>query len=266
MIIAQISDMHVRQKGELSYDRVDTAPFLERAITEIRQLRPRPDVVVATGDLVDGGTLGEYAEVKRLLSPLAIPVYVIPGNHDDREALAAAFAAAGYLPRAAAHLQYVVDDHPVRLIGLDTLVPGQPHGDLCAERLAWLAERLAEVPDKPTILMMHHPPFRAGIGHMDSKGLVGCDALARILRQYKNVERILCGHLHRAIHARFAGTIASVAPSTAHQVVLDLRPEAPSDFVMEPPAYQLHVWWPETPLVTHTAYVGRFDGPYPFND
>ena len=71
---------------------------------------------------------------------------------------------------------------------------------------------------------------------------------------------------HRAIHARFGGTIASTCPGTSHQVVLDLSPDAASQFVIEPPAFQLHMWDAQAGLVSHTAYVGEFDGPYPFYD
>jgi Icc protein len=72
--------------------------------------------------------------------------------------------------------------------------------------------------------------------------------------------------LHRPIQVRFGGTIAMTCPSPAHQVVLDLSPNAPSQFVMEPPAYMLHAWEATAGLVSHTAYVGKFDGPYPFFD
>ncbi len=82
--------------------------------------------------------------------------------------------------------------------------------------------------------------------------------LARIVAQHPQVERILCGHLHRSIQARFHGTLASTCPSSAHQVALDLRRDAPGTFVMEPPGYQLH-YWNGTALVTHTACIGDFD-------
>ena len=135
---------------------------------------------------------------------------------------------------------------------------------MCAERLGWLAARLDEAPDRPTVLFMHHPPFATGIRHMDALGLAGAEALATLVARHPQVERVLCGHLHRPIQVRWAGTVASTAPSTAHQVVLDLADDAPATFAMEPPACQLHVWRPGTGLISHTSYIGRFDGPYPF--
>jgi 3',5'-cyclic AMP phosphodiesterase CpdA len=110
---------------------------------------------------------------------------------------------------------------------------------------------------------MHHPPFRTGIAHMDRIGLDNAEAFGRIVAHHPQIEKIICGHLHRAIDTRWCGTAVSTCPSPAHQVALDLRPDGPSAFVMEPPGYQLH-WWDGARLVSHTAFIGEFDGPYPF--
>ncbi|MBS0527515.1 MAG: phosphodiesterase [Proteobacteria bacterium] len=264
MLIAQISDTHLRPEGQLLYDRIDTAAYLERAVAHVRNLDPRPDVVIMTGDLVEAGKPEEYARLRRLIAPLAMPVYVIPGNHDAREPLRAAFADEGYFP-ASGFLQYAVDDLPVRLVALDTLVEGKPHGALCGQRLTWLDARLEEQPDKPTLLFMHHPPFECGIETFDrSRLLEGDDRLADLVRRHPNVERAACGHVHRPIQVRWAGTVASIAPSTAHQATLDLHEHSPLTMMMEPPAIALHQWRPNTGLVTHISYVGEFDGPKPF--
>jgi Icc protein len=265
MIIAQISDMHVRAEGQLAYGRVDTAALLARCVADIARLPTLPDVVVATGDLVDGGLPAEYARLRKLLAPLDVPVFLLPGNHDDRATLAEAFPEHRYLPRGEAFLHYVVDDYPVRLVAVDTVVPGKTGGRLCPERLAWLAARLEEAPARPTAVVMHHPPFRTGIRHMDDLGLENPADVAAIVGRHPQVERVLCGHVHRAIHARWAGTVASTAPSTAHQIVLDVRQDAPLHFVMEPAGFQLHVWQPGLGLVSHTAVVGPHDGPFSFS-
>jgi len=124
MLIAQISDMHVKPPGEMLYKRIDTAGFLERAVAHILALYPQPDVVLATGDLVDGGKAEEYTLLRRLLAPLPMPVYLIPGNHDARDAMREVFPDHAYLPKSG-FLQYTVEDLPVRLIALDTLVPAK---------------------------------------------------------------------------------------------------------------------------------------------
>ncbi len=195
-----------------------------------------------------------------------MPLYLLPGNHDERGALRDAFPDHAYLGQMDEFIQYAVDAGPLRLIALDTVIPGKGGGELCATRLAWLEARLAEAPGRPTLILMHHPPFATGIGHMDRIGFADPRPLEAIVRRHPAIERILCGHLHRPIQTRFGGTLASTCPSPAHQVVLDLAPDAASQFALEPPGYQLHLWREGAGLVSHTAFVGDFPGPYPFHE
>jgi 3',5'-cyclic AMP phosphodiesterase CpdA len=265
MLICQITDLHIKAGRRRAYGVVDTAGMLETCVAAIGRLHPRPDVVVATGDLVDYGRDDEYALLRELLAPLDMPLYLLPGNHDGRDALRRAFPGHRWLRADADFVQYAIDDHPVRLVAIDTQVPGHGHGELCPQRLEWLDRTLAVRPDAPTVVLMHHPPFATGIGHMDLIGLAGADGLARVVARHPQVERLLCGHLHRPIHARFAGTVASVCPSPAHQVALDLAPGTRDDFVLEPPGYQLHRWDGAT-LVTHTAVLGDWGPRHPFRE
>jgi hypothetical protein len=161
------------------------------------------------------------------------------------------------LPRDGGFLQYTVEDWPVRLVALDTLIPGASGGRLCAERLAWLDTRLAEAPDRPTVVLMHHPPFVTGMRKMDEMGLDGIDALAAVIRRHPQVERLVCGHLHRSIVRRFAGTVACTSPATAHQLALDLGEAPRLATVMEPPACLLHLWLDGAAgLVSHVSVIG----------
>jgi 3',5'-cyclic-AMP phosphodiesterase len=263
-LVCQITDLHIKTPGKLSYRVVDCAAMLERCVAEILRLPQRPDVVVATGDLVDFGRSEEYAYLRRLLAPLPMPVYFIPGNHDERATLRAAFPDHAYLRQWESYVQYAIDEWPVRIVALDTVIPGEGGGRLEAARLEWLERTLRAQPDKPTLIIMHHPPFPTLIGHMDKLGLEGRDDLERLVARHRQVERVLCGHVHRPIQFRFGGTIASICPSTAHQVALDLSPEAASRFKLEPPGFQLHAWQEGIGVVSHTAFVGDFAGPYPF--
>lgn len=268
MLIAQITDLHIRLPGQKAYRIVETDAYLPPAVQALNRLDPVPDLVVISGDLTDFGRPAEYAHLKKMLDALRMPYVLLPGNHDDRAMLREVFADHAYLAGADVdgHMQYTVEDFPVRVLALDTVVPGQSHGSLCERRLAWLADRLAEQPQRPTVIVMHHPPFETGIAHMDAIGLLaGTEGLADIVGRHGNVERIMCGHLHRSIFRRFAGTIASTCPSPAHQVALDLRPDGPSAFVMEPPGFHLHEWR-NGALVSHVAFIGDYAGPYPFHE
>jgi 3',5'-cyclic AMP phosphodiesterase CpdA len=264
MLIAQISDPHIQPEGRLAYGRVDTVAALSACVQRLLALDPQPDVLLITGDMVERGSDAEYALLRGLLAPLTLPCLIIPGNHDDRAAMRRAFSepAWDYLRQGDEFIQYTVTLGGLRFVALDTLVPGEGRGKLCGRRLQWLDERLSQ-DSTPTIVMLHHPPFAIGIDHMDRVGLEGADALEAIIRRHPHVERLLSGHVHRPIQVRFGGTLASSCPSPALQVALDLRSGGPDCFVLEPPGFQLHLWR-EGRLISHTAVMGDFAGPYPF--
>ncbi|HQR71411.1 MAG TPA: phosphodiesterase [Burkholderiaceae bacterium] len=263
MILAQISDLHIKPQRRLAYGVVDTASMLEKCVASLLKLKQRPDAIIATGDLVDLGRPDEYGLLREILAPLSsFPLYLLAGNHDERAALRAAFPDHDYLRQWEPFLQYAIEDHALRIVGLDTVIPGQGGGELCPERLDWLDRTLARS-DRPTVVALHHPPFITGIGHMDRVCLADTDALKRVLVRHPQVTRLIAGHLHRPITCELGGTVVSVCPSPAHLVALDLSVDAPDNFVMEPPGFQLHLQT-ASGLVTHTAYIGEFAGPYPF--
>ena len=265
MLLAQISDLHIKRPGQLAYRRVDTAAALTRCIEKLNALVPRPDAVLVTGDLTDFGHDDEYGNLRGLLAALEIPYYLMIGNHDDRAGLRRAFADRAEL-QAGEFVQYALDVGAVRVLALDSQVPGTSGGDLCDARLAWLAAQLDAAGDRPVIVALHHPPFVSGIGHMDALRLAPAAAakLDALLRGYPNVERVLCGHVHRTMFTRFGGTLASAVPAPAHQVAFDLRADAPSAFRLEPPAFAVHVHTPDAGMTSHHVYVDEGDGPYPF--
>jgi 3',5'-cyclic-AMP phosphodiesterase len=267
-LLVQLSDTHIRMPGQLAYRRVDTSAFLAQAVESVLALPQAPSAVVVTGDLTDFGRAGEYAQLRALLAPLACPVYLMPGNHDDRSELRRAFPEHTWMQQSGdAFLQYAVDLGGLRLVAIDTSVTKAPHGELGEAHLAWLDAALCEDRSTPTIVAMHHPPFATFIGHMDEIGLQqGERGLAAVISRHPQVERIVCGHLHRSIQARFAGTIAMTAPSTAHAVALDLATDAASEFAMQPPGYLVHAWSETGRVVSHLAFSGTFDGPYRFHD
>lgn len=264
MIIAQISDTHLRTDGGLLFGKVDPLPALKAALAHLRALEPRPDVVLATGDLVNTPNARDYGVLRRMFDGLGMPVYVIPGNHDGRAEMRELFADWGYLPNGGDFLQYTVEDHPLRLIGLDTVIPGQDGGCMCADRLAWLDARLGDAPDRPTLIFMHHPPFRTGIAFMDRLGFDGGPEMEAVVRRHPQVEWVLCGHIHRQIQVRWGGTTASTAPSTVFQMSLDLVPGSPSSFVLEPAGCPLYAWSPELGLRAYLSVIGDFGPRYPF--
>jgi len=211
MRIAHISDTHVRADGKPFKKTVDTHRALAVCMDHLAGLEPKPDAIIVSGDLAQTATPDDYQMLKGALDGLEPPAYVIPGNMDDRGAVRAVFAEVGYLPDDGPFLRYVVDDYPVRLIGLDSL--GDDHdGRLCADRLGWLGSRLAEAPDRPTLLFLHHPPVEPG---SDEPAYEGAEDLGRIVAANPQVVRIACGHLHERNERSWANTVVSIAASVA---------------------------------------------------
>lgn len=263
-LLAQVTDMHIKAGGKLSYRVVDTEASLARCVAHMLKLPQVPDAVLFSGDLVDFGHAEEYDNLARLLAPLTMPFFLMPGNHDDPEAMRAKFPAHAYMRQRTGKLDYVIDEFPVRIVALDSTVYTRPHGRLERAQLEWLDRILGAAPTRPTLVALHHPPFRTGIGHMDVQALEDPADFEAVVSRHPQVERVLCGHVHRNIVKRFAGTVVSTCPSPSHQVALDLDDDAASRFVMEPPGFQLHLWRSGVGVVSHTAAIGEFAGPYPF--
>ncbi|MBM3539606.1 MAG: phosphodiesterase [Alphaproteobacteria bacterium] len=258
MLIAQISDLHVRAPGKQLYGRLDTAGYAERAVAAIAARTPAPDLVLVTGDLVDAGAADEYANLRRVLDALPMPYRLIPGNHDARDALRAAFPDHAYLAGAEGFICYTIEGFPLRLVALDSLDAGRVGGRLCEARLDWLDARLSEARDKPTMIFLHHVPFLTGVTHFDEAVFFGAEAFAAVVRRHPQVERVVAGHVHRSMSMRWAGTTFSTCPSTAHQFVLDLNPENHVDYALEPPGFQIHAWRAGQGLLTHTLPIGDY--------
>jgi 3',5'-cyclic AMP phosphodiesterase CpdA len=264
MLIAHLSDPHLRARGHLYQDLVDSNAMFLTAIRHLATLVPQPDLVLLTGDLVDEGTEAEYAVAAEMLARIPQPVLVIPGNHDEREGFRACLRHSPYLATSGPLHLTVGDQGAVRILGLDITVPGEHHGDADDAACLWLEERLEEEPGRPTIIMMHQPPFDSGISFIDASCCRQGARMAEIVSRYPAVERILCGHIHRFMQLRFGGTMLVTAPSTCTAIALRLQHRAePASFV-EPPAMLLHHWRPQTGLITHLVPIGWFPGPLPF--
>jgi 3',5'-cyclic AMP phosphodiesterase CpdA len=264
LIIAQISDLHLRPEGMLYADLVPSNAMAVRAVDHLNGLRPRPDLVMVTGDIADKGAADEYRLGRRILDRIEIPWIVIPGNHDERQAFRRAFADHSYLPAGDGPLNYGFDAHPMRIVALDSTVPGKHHGAIDARSLAWLDQTLAQDGERPTLVIMHHHPFVSGIPYLDEYRHFGASEIEPVIRAHANVERVLCGHVHRLMSVRFANTIAMSCPSTASQIALRLEKNSPPASFMEPPSCLIHLWRPGIGLVSHVSPIGDHGVAMPF--
>jgi 3',5'-cyclic-AMP phosphodiesterase len=234
-MLVQLSDPHIGA----SWAEGDPAARFAAAIDGVLALEQRPDAVLVTGDLADHAADHEYEQVHALLERIDAPSYVLPGNHDDRDALHRHFGVPGAGGRP---VQYAADLGPLRLVVLDTTLPGEDRGELDQDRLGWLDGALAEAPGMPTIVAMHHPPFAVGIPAWDAIGLslAAREALGEVLGGHPQVQRVVAGHVHRAITAELRGRPALSAPSTYVQGLLDFGATG-FELSDDPPGFAVHV-------------------------
>lgn len=223
--IVHISDTHLLDGGRLLGGRYDTAGNLTHTLDAVERLGVRPDAIVFTGDLTDLGEPGAYGALRAAVEPVAArlgaPIVWVAGNHDERPALRA-----GLLDGAPSEdpVTGVWDFGGLRLIALDSTVPGWHHGDLEATQLAWLRGILAEPAPLGTILALHHPPLPSHIPFFDILELRNQDEFARAIAG-TDVRAILAGHLHYSTSGTFAGIPVSVASATCYTMNLQRAPE-----------------------------------------
>jgi Icc protein len=260
--ILQITDTHIVCDGGFVSGRLDTAAALSRLISRIQSIRAQIgtiDAVLISGDLSDDGTAQSYVRFKALLAPLDLPLLAIPGNHDARAPMRAAFADQF---EAEGPLDWATQIGDLSIIGLDTLVEGAGKGTLSAQSLTFLNASLAKAKNAPTLLALHHPPFRSGINFMDEIGLTNCDAFRDIVADYTGPLRIVCGHIHSMMVMDVGGHIAISAPSPCSTFSYDLRADAPVGFNNLEDGCLLHTWNAGFQTIRIGPDAGA--GPFPF--
>lgn len=248
-VIAQISDLHLSTRKRLAEGRVDPEPYLVAAIEHLNQLKP--ELVLITGDLAARGKEEEYDKLVGLLAGLCCPVRVIAGNHDRREPMRERFS--DHLPSDGEFLHYAFEHCGLRFIALDTTIPGQVAGVICQQRLDFLKQELRV--ERPTVVMMHHPPVATGIARMDRIGCENAELVGQVIAEHPWVELIVCGHVHRPVMRRWCGSMIFICPAIANQLSLSLGVEGKPVWVNEPGAVAIHFWQPGQGVTTHLSYV-----------
>jgi Icc protein len=243
-LLLQISDPHIGA----TWNDTDPDECLLRAVEAILSLPDRPDALLVSGDLTDNGAPEEYQRVRELLAPLDLEPHVLAGNHDQRGPLREAFGLPGEGEEPVSH---VVDLGPLRLVCLDSTIPGAEGGSLDGGRIEWLDAALAADAETPTVVALHHPPLRTEMPTFERIGLApeSCAELGAVVERHPQVARIVAGHVHRAIVAELGGRAVVTVPSTYLQAALDFTaPKLKMD--ADPPGFAVHALRDGT-LATH---------------
>jgi 3',5'-cyclic AMP phosphodiesterase CpdA len=249
-LLLQVSDPHIGA----DWNGADPDECLLRAVEAILSLPDRPDALLVSGDLTDNGAPEEYRRVRELLAPLELEPHVLPGNHDLRAPLREAFGLPGEGDEPVSH---AVDLGPLRLVCLDSIVPGAEGGSLDGGRVEWLDATLAEDGEKPTVVALHHPPLRTEIPTFERIGLAeeSRAALAEVVARHPQVLRIVAGHVHRSIVAELGGRAVVTVPSAYLQAALDFT--APKLTMRpDPPGFAIHALRDGT-LATHLQRIAE---------
>ncbi|MDU8945624.1 metallophosphoesterase [Ovoidimarina sediminis] len=259
-----LTDLHVVAPGKLASGVLDTRSQLCEAIDRLTELRgPLGSLKAAlvTGDISDDGSPESYKFARSELERLELPLLVIPGNHDDREAMRAAFADLPVMPKSGL-IDWFVDIGEACVVGLDTLVEGQGGGRLRPESLALLRQSLSAAEDRPVIIAMHHPPLCTGIRFMDAIGLENLSDLRSLMAEAQGDITIVSGHVHGVYRGRVGGHTVLTAPATCSAFALDRRIDAPVGFYSGPTGFAVIDTGPEG--VWSVLPLSSADGPYPF--
>jgi Icc protein len=258
-LVAQVTDLHI------GFDRDNPHELnvrrLNLVIDQLNAMRPKPSLLLVTGDLVEfADDLDAYRHLVALVGRWEGPVLWAIGNHDGREQFRSV------LPQVPADdngfVQYEMDHGGLRWIVLDTLDAGRHGGMICEKRAAWLKKRLTERKDTPTVIVLHHPPVDTGIDWMSA---LSCEEwvqrLEAVIRPARQVVGMIAGHVHRPIATSFAGKPLVVCASTAPWVALDLEdidpkhPDGRPLILGDAPAFALHYWNGER-LLSHFDAAG----------
>ncbi|MEM9099632.1 MAG: phosphodiesterase [Pseudomonadota bacterium] len=255
MAFIQLTDLHFVPPGEELFD-LSPADRLAPAIEIINRDHRDAAFLLITGDLVHRGEEEAYRLLSTHLATCHIPVRLMLGNHDSRAAFRAVFNAPADPEN---FVQFVAWDGGTAVICLDSLIdmPDRSDGFLCAARLNWLSQRLAELPGGcPWILALHHPPMMVGLPNMDRIGLGNGDALYEVLAP-NPPKMMLLGHVHRPIHGVWRGIPFHVQRGANHQVAYQPQPGRGLMFQQEPPEFSIISITPDGPLIHTRAYLSE---------
>jgi Icc protein len=240
-LLVQITDTHVVERGTLLYGMADTARHLAETVSQINSMRPRPNLVLITGDLVEHPGPRTYSHFRDLIAPLRMPVYLMPGNHDRPDVMSEFFGDTEKFPGPAPHFQYAIEGPDFRILALNSHFDNSELPFFGPRRLQWLEYEL-ESSTQPTLIAIHHPPMKTGIGFIDMVGPHWYRDLGEVLNRHPQVLKVICGHGHSDLHGRIGHVPVHMVGSIAHQLiagrVIDIAPSF--DNIPVPP--MLHHW------------------------
>ncbi len=230
-----LSDVHLISGGRRLFG-VSPERRLNAAIDSINQEHGDADFVAFTGDITHWSDAASYTIFADAIRRLTMPVRLLVGNHDSREALSQALCDIAADDNG--FIQYAIDTSAGRCLFLDTKKSESDAGEYCSKRLAWLEQQLDSTTG-PILLFMHHPPMKLGHTGIDKIALLDAEALYTVVKPHVHrINHLFFGHVHRAISGNWRGISFTCMRGLNQQLALDLNaPEDSFKGSFEQPAY-----------------------------
>ena len=210
VLLVQLTDSHLFAEADGKLLGMNTGDSLARVVELAIDEQPRIDLILATGDLSQDGTVASYQRFRRIAERIEAPARWCPGNHDELAAMHEA-------SRGSSLMEPVLEIGAWRVVMLDTLVAGSVFGMLRSEQLELLEQALTEAPHHHHLICLHHHPVSIGSRWMDAIGLRNPEALFEVLDRHSNVRAVLWGHIHQAFDDWRNGVRLLASPSTGVQ-------------------------------------------------
>lgn len=249
LVLVQLTDSHLFAEADGHLLGMDTADSLGRVVERVLAEQPRVDLVLASGDLSQDGSLASYQRFAALTAPIAAPARWVSGNHDEPRILQQACAGTD-------RLEMVTDLGDWRLVLLDSSIPGSVPGQLDAGQLEQLDAALETAGERHVLLSFHHHPVAVGCNWLDPIGLRNPEALFAVIDRYPNLRCILWGHVHQEIDSLRNGVRLLASPSTCVQFAPGSEEFQVSS---EAPGYRWLRLYPDGALETGVSRVSGID-------
>ncbi|HEY9747817.1 MAG TPA: 3',5'-cyclic-AMP phosphodiesterase [Allocoleopsis sp.] len=246
LLIAQVTDIHLFAHEQQELLGLPTDRSFQAVLQRLRGLDPQPDLLLLTGDLSQDGTAIAYERLQAALLPLGIPVYWLPGNHDCLPMMQQVLHQFPVMP------EKVFDVGCWNFLLLNSGVPGCVYGELSDESLDWLDAQLQQLPQRPTLIALHHPPFLVNSKWLDTSTLRNPEALWAVIDRYPQVKLVLFGHIHQEFCQQRQGVSCLGTPSTSIQ----FEPES-NNFALDcnSPGFRLVNLYPDGSWTTQVERV-----------
>ncbi|MCT7951616.1 3',5'-cyclic-AMP phosphodiesterase [Ancylothrix sp. C2] len=253
LLVAQLTDIHLFATPQQELVGFPTSESFLAVLQTLKELQPSPDLLLLTGDLSQDHTKESYQHLQQLISPLGIPTYWLPGNHDSLPFMDEVLTKFPFLPEKS------FQQGNWNFILLNSGVPGYVHGYLSGSTLEWLDRQLSQLPPQPTLVSLHHPPFLVNSEWLDSSTLQNPEELFTVLARYPQVKLVLFGHIHQEFDREFQGIRYLASPSTCIQ----FKPKS-EKFGLDvvEPGFRVLKLYPDGKVETRVervAFAGRFD-------